>query len=101
VGMSLLRSAASGLRSLFRKHRADGELDEDLRGLLEMAAEEKMKYGMSRKETLRRVCCARILASQQPPWWQLISKRRNQRWSFFGLNGAALRLLPIPRLNRW
>ena len=53
--MSLLRSIASGLRSLLRKDRAEGELDEELRGFLEMAAEEKMKEGMSRKDALRAV----------------------------------------------
>src|ERR1700682_5727001 len=53
--MSLLRSIASELRSLLRKDRAEGELDEELRGFLEMAAEEKMKEGMSRKDALRAV----------------------------------------------
>lgn len=53
--MPLLRSIASGLRSLFRKERIEGELDEELRGFLEMAAQEKMKQGMSRKDALRSV----------------------------------------------
>src|SRR5437660_318771 len=53
--MSLLRSIASGLRLLFRKERVDGELDEELRDFLEMAAEEKMKQGMSRKDAVRAV----------------------------------------------
>src|SRR6266480_3487006 len=53
--MSLLRHIASGLRSLFRKERVEEELDEELRGFLEMAAEEKMKQGMSRKDALRAV----------------------------------------------
>jgi hypothetical protein len=39
--------------SVFRKERVEGELDEELRGFLEMAAEEKMKQGMSRKDALR------------------------------------------------
>src|ERR1700732_3276830 len=43
------------LQSLLRKDRAEGELDEELRGFLEMAAEEKMKEGMSRKDALRAV----------------------------------------------
>src|SRR3989440_12271337 len=51
----MLRNIASGLRSLFRKERVAGELDEELRGFLEMAAEEKMKQGMSRKDALRAV----------------------------------------------
>ena len=53
--MSLLRNMASGLRSLFRKEQVDGELDEELSGFLEMAAEEMMKQGMSRKDALRAV----------------------------------------------
>ena len=53
--MSLLRSITSGLRSLFRKEQVSRELDEELNGFLEMAAEEKMKEGMSRKDALRAV----------------------------------------------
>src|SRR5216117_955961 len=51
--MALLRNIARGLRSLFRKERVEGELDEELNGFLEMAAEEKMKQGMSPKDALR------------------------------------------------
>jgi predicted permease len=53
--MSVLRNIASGLRSLFRKEQVRKELDEELNGFLEMAAEEKMKEGMSRKEAIRAV----------------------------------------------
>src|SRR5260370_36867792 len=53
--MSLLRSIAGGLRSLFRKEQVRQELDEELSGFLEMAAEEKMKQGMSRNDALRAV----------------------------------------------
>jgi len=53
--MSFLRNIARGLRSLFRKEQVDSELDEELRAYQEMAAEEKMKDGMSRKEALRAV----------------------------------------------
>src|SRR2546429_9057482 len=53
--MSLLRSIASGLRSLFRKEQVSQELDEELNGFLELAAEEKMKQGMSRNDALRAV----------------------------------------------
>src|SRR5580704_2838986 len=53
--MSLLRSMADGLRSLFRKERVGRELDEEVNGFLEMAAEEKIKQGMSRKNALRAV----------------------------------------------
>jgi hypothetical protein len=53
--MSLLQSLSDGLRSLFRKEQINKELDEELNGFLEMAAEEKMKRGMSRKDALRAV----------------------------------------------
>src|SRR5207249_4673493 len=53
--MSLLRNIASGLRSLLRKEQFDRELDEELRAYQEMAAEEKMKDGLSRQEALRAV----------------------------------------------
>src|SRR5437762_13316396 len=53
--MALLRNIARGLRSLFRKERVEGELDEELNGFLEMAAEEKMRQGMSPKDALRAV----------------------------------------------
>jgi predicted permease len=53
--MSLLRNIASGLRSLFRKEQVSQELDEELNGFLEMAAEEKMKQGMCRKDAHRSV----------------------------------------------
>src|SRR6266480_4004852 len=53
--MSLLRNIASGLRSLFRKGQVSQELDEELNGFLEMAVEEKVKQGMSRKDALRAV----------------------------------------------
>src|SRR5216684_196079 len=53
--LTMLRTIASGLWSLFRKKRVEGELDEELRGFLEMAAAEKMKQGMSRKDALRAV----------------------------------------------
>ena len=53
--MPLLRSLSDGLRSLFRKGRVEGELEEELNGFLEMAAEEKIKEGMSRSEALRAV----------------------------------------------
>src|SRR5215471_6015821 len=53
--MSFLRNITTGLRSLFRKEQVDRELDEELRAYQEMAAEEKMRGGMSRKEALRAV----------------------------------------------
>jgi hypothetical protein len=53
--MSLLRNIVSGLRSLFRNEQVDRELDQELRAYLEMAAEEKIKQGMSRKDAVRAV----------------------------------------------
>src|SRR4030088_1477743 len=53
--MSLLRSMVVGLQSLFRKEQVSRELDDELNGFLEMAAEEKMKHGMGRKDALRAV----------------------------------------------
>ena len=53
--MSLLRNITTGLRSLFRKEQVDRELDEELRAYHAMAAEEKMKDGMSPKQALREV----------------------------------------------
>jgi predicted permease len=53
--MSLLRNIASGLRSLFRNEQVSHELDQELNDFLEMAAEEKIKQGMSRKDALRAV----------------------------------------------
>src|SRR5437763_10105305 len=53
--MSLLRSITGGLRSLFRKEQVSQELHEELNGFLEMAAEEKIRQGMSRRDALRAV----------------------------------------------
>ena len=53
--MSLLRNLGSGIRTLFRKEQADRELHEELHAYQEMAAEEKMKQGMSRQDALRAV----------------------------------------------
>jgi len=53
--MSLLHNFVYGVRALFRKEQADRELSEELHGFLEMAAEEKIKQGLSRKDALRAV----------------------------------------------
>ena len=53
--MSLIRNIAAGLRSLFRREQVDRELDDELRAYQEMAADEKMRDGMSRKEALRSI----------------------------------------------
>src|SRR5215467_1422701 len=51
----MLQNITSSLRSLFRRQQVDRELDEELGSFLAMAAEEKMKRGMSHKEALRTV----------------------------------------------
>src|SRR5258708_7365086 len=53
--MSVLRNIADGLRSLFRKEQVSREVEEELNGFLEMAVDEKVKQGMSRKDALRAV----------------------------------------------
>jgi putative ABC transport system permease protein len=53
--MAALRNIASGFRSLFRGKQADRELDEELNAFLEMAAQEKIKHGMSRNDALRAI----------------------------------------------
>jgi len=53
--MSLLRNLADGLRSLFRKGQVSKELDEELHSFAEMAADEKMRDGMTRADALRAV----------------------------------------------
>jgi predicted permease len=53
--MALLRVIVSGLRSLFGSKHEERELDEELRGFVEMAAAEKMKDGMTRAGALRAV----------------------------------------------
>jgi len=53
--MSLLRNLADGLRSLFRRGQVCREFDEELDTFLEMAADEKMKQGMSRRDAVRSV----------------------------------------------
>lgn len=53
--MSLWRKLADGLRSCFRKERVERELHQELDDFLEMAAEAKMKDGMTRPDALRAV----------------------------------------------
>src|SRR5690242_3395832 len=55
VAMSLLRNITSGLRSLFQKKQVDRELKEEFSDYLEIAAHEKIKQGMSRRDALRSV----------------------------------------------
>jgi len=53
--MSLLRNLVIGLRALFRREKDSKDLDEELDEFLEMAAEDKVRGGMTRGEALRAV----------------------------------------------
>src|SRR5690349_25068882 len=53
--MSWLRSLVSGLRALFQKEQVERELDEEVSGFMEMAAQEKMRRGMDAKAARREV----------------------------------------------
>jgi macrolide transport system ATP-binding/permease protein len=133
--MSMFRNITNGLRSLFRKEHVSHELEEELNGFLEMAAEEKMKQGMSRKDALRAVRLERgsvevTKEDIRSASWEFVLEtcwqdlrfatrvlRKNPGFTaaavvaialgvginvgiFSVLNGAALRLLPIPRAEQ-
>ncbi len=51
--MTLLRRVLAGLRGLFHKARIEREMDEELRGYLDTAAEQRMLAGMSREDATR------------------------------------------------
>ena len=51
--MSLLRNLAGGLRGLFRKQQVEREMDEELRGYLDAAVNEKMRRGLDREQAVR------------------------------------------------
>jgi len=48
--MSLLRTLLARFTALFRRHQLDADLDEELRGHIDLAIEEKIKGGMSPTE---------------------------------------------------
>src|SRR5579863_4167338 len=51
--MSLLRNLAGGLRALFWKQRAEQEMDEELRGYLDAAAQDNERSGLSPEDARR------------------------------------------------
>jgi putative ABC transport system permease protein len=51
--MAFLRRVIGGFRGLFRKTRAERELDDELRAFLETAVEEKVRAGLGREEATR------------------------------------------------
>jgi predicted permease len=53
--MFSLRNIVTGLRALFGREQVEREMDEEVRSYVEMAIEEKMKQGMSRKQAARAV----------------------------------------------
>jgi putative ABC transport system permease protein len=53
--MRLLKIIGGGLRALFAKQRAEQELDEELRGYMETAVEQKMRAGAGREEAAREI----------------------------------------------
>src|SRR5213082_739469 len=111
--MSLLRNIASGLRSLFRKERVSHDLDDELNGFLELAAEEKMKQGMSRRDAFRAVrlergslevtkeivCSAAWESFVETCWADIRHVRRTLRKSQALRAGALLTLAPVIGAN--
>lgn len=93
----MLRNIASGLHSLFRKKRVSKELDEELNGFLEMAAEEKLKQGLSPREALRAVHLERgnlevTKESVRSAGWEFLLEAL---WQDFRYAGRQLRANPM------
>ena len=51
--MARLRRLIGGFSALFRKHRVEQDLDEELRDYLETSIEEKMRAGLGREDAVR------------------------------------------------
>src|SRR5437868_5269059 len=51
--MALPRKLKEGLRGLFRKEKAEREMDEELREYLDAATQEKIRAGMTREQAQR------------------------------------------------
>src|SRR6266568_3666221 len=58
--MSFVKNIASGVRALFRKHQAEQEMDDELRGYLDAAIKDKIRSGMSQEEALRAARCGSL-----------------------------------------
>src|SRR5690242_853372 len=52
-GMAMMQRFFGGMRALFSKRRTEGELDEELRGFVEMSAADKVRNGMTPDQALR------------------------------------------------
>jgi len=51
--MLILKKFVAGIKSLFKKEQLHRELDEEMQGFMEAAAERKMRSGMGREQALR------------------------------------------------
>jgi predicted secreted protein len=51
--MGLIGNLAAGMRALMGRARAEGEMDEELRGFLDASAESKRRAGMTAEEASR------------------------------------------------
>jgi putative ABC transport system permease protein len=51
--MAVIRNLLAGMKAMFRRGKADAELDEELRGYLDAAAAQKVDDGMSEREARR------------------------------------------------
>ena len=51
--MTLFRRLVAGFRGLFHKTQTEREMDEELRGYVDAAAEQKMRTGLSREDAIR------------------------------------------------
>jgi predicted permease len=52
--VGIRKTLSAGLQGLFRKRKAEQELDEELRDYLDKSTAEKMRSGMTREEAMRR-----------------------------------------------
>jgi hypothetical protein len=93
--MMIMRSLLSGLRALLHKDEQSLDMDEKLRAYLEVAAQNKMRAGMSEKDALR---AARVEMGSTETVKQKI---RTSRWESTaeGLAGHALRRAPAGQIG--
>ena len=68
--MAVLRNLMSGIKALFHKEQRNREIDEELRGYIEAAVEEKMRRGMPRElaERVARIEAGSAAAVRHQVW---------------------------------